>query len=72
MAATRNSNYYEVVWVHPEIPRMNAPLYSDGYQDELRAVDRDGCVVVPSGAGLGVAYDWTWIEKNRVQFREYS
>ena len=36
---------------------MNAPLYSDGYEDELRAVDKDGCVAVPSGAGLGVEYD---------------
>jgi L-alanine-DL-glutamate epimerase-like enolase superfamily enzyme len=72
MAATRNSNYYEVVWVHPEIPRMNAPLYKDGYEDELRAVDKDGCVAVPSGAGLGVEYDWAWIDKSRVGLIEYS
>jgi hypothetical protein len=51
---------------------MNAPLYSDGYEDELRAVDKEGCVSVPNGAGLGVEYDWAWIEKNRVGFREYK
>jgi L-alanine-DL-glutamate epimerase-like enolase superfamily enzyme len=66
MAATRNSNYYEVVWVHPEIAQMNAPLYRDGYQDELHAVDKGGCVSVPTGVGLGVEYDWAWIEKSRV------
>jgi L-alanine-DL-glutamate epimerase-like enolase superfamily enzyme len=72
MAATRNSNYYEMVWVHPQIPRMNVPLYADGYADELRAVDKDGCVTVPTGPGLGVQYDWPWIERNRTGFRSYG
>jgi hypothetical protein len=29
------------------------------------ALDADGCVPVPVGPGLGVTYDWEFIEKNR-------
>jgi L-alanine-DL-glutamate epimerase-like enolase superfamily enzyme len=71
MAATRNSNYYEVVWVHPQIPDSNAPIYQDGYQDGLYAIDQTGCVSVPHGPGLGIMYDWDWIEKHQVAHRAY-
>ena len=30
--------------------------------DELDAIDADGCVSIPDGPGLGVTYDWDWIE----------
>ncbi len=72
MAATRNSNYYELVWVHPDIPVSGAPLYKDGYEDGLYAIDHDGCVAVPEGPGLGVEYDWDRILAHRVGMREYS
>ena len=29
-----------------------------GYGDQLEDIDENGCVNVPTGAGLGVEYDW--------------
>jgi L-alanine-DL-glutamate epimerase-like enolase superfamily enzyme len=72
MAATRNSNYYEVVWVHPAIPNSWPPIYKDGYEDSLYAVDSEGCVTVPEGPGLGVEYDWDWIKAHQVGYREFA
>ena len=65
MAACRNSNYYEMVWVHPQVPNTGAPIYKDGYEDGLHAIDENGCVDVPGGPGLGVEYDWDFINKHR-------
>ena len=42
------------------------------YRDTLDAVDRDGCVPVPQGHGLGVEIDWDWVEKHRTGFVEYK
>lgn len=72
MAATRNSNYYEVVWVHPDIPVTAPPIYKDGYEDGLYAIDENGYVSVPEGPGLGVEYDWDWIMKHRTDGAEYA
>lgn len=72
MAATRNSNYYEVVWVHPAIPNSWPPIYQDGYADGLYAVDTEGCVAVPEGPGLGVQYDWDWIKAHQVGYRQFG
>lgn len=66
MASIRNTNYYEMALVHPKVPSVNAPLYADGYDDGLDAVDENGCVDVPQGQGLGVTYNWDLIKKNRV------
>ncbi|MGH7919455.1 MAG: enolase C-terminal domain-like protein [Candidatus Dormibacteraceae bacterium] len=62
MAAIRNTNYYEMGLVHPRITGAGAPIYADAYADGLDAVDAEGCVPVPTGPGLGVTYDWAWIE----------
>ena len=32
--------------------------------DQPDAVGKDGCVPVPDGPGLGVEYDWDFIERN--------
>jgi L-alanine-DL-glutamate epimerase-like enolase superfamily enzyme len=66
MAAMRNSNYYEMGLVHPKVPNMMPPVYKNGYKDELDSIDRSGCVEVPQGPGLGVEYDWEFIQKHRV------
>ena len=63
MAACRNSNYYEMVHVHPQVPNTSPPIYGDGYRDGLYAIDKDGCVSTPEGPGLGVEYDWESIKK---------
>ncbi len=72
MAAARNSNYYEMVWVHPDVPSTAPPIYKDGYEDGLYAIDSDGCVPVPEGPGLGVEYDWDFIMKHRTDGAEYT
>jgi L-alanine-DL-glutamate epimerase-like enolase superfamily enzyme len=65
MAAMRNSNYYEMALVHPTGAFTGAPIYKD-FKDGLDAIDREGCVSVPEGPGLGVEHDWEFINKNRV------
>ncbi len=63
MAAIRNTNYYEMGLVHPKVsPRSaHAPIYADGYTDDLRSIDEHGHVPVPTGPGLGVEIDWDWV-----------
>ncbi len=66
MAAMRNTNYYEMGLLHPAVPPMRAPVYADGYRDEIDAIDSNGCVQPPEGPGLGVEVDWEFIEKHKV------
>jgi L-alanine-DL-glutamate epimerase-like enolase superfamily enzyme len=68
MAATRNSNYYELGLVHPESPRPHteSPVYQGGYTDRIDTIDSDGTVGVPDGPGLGVDYDWEYVRENQV------
>jgi L-alanine-DL-glutamate epimerase-like enolase superfamily enzyme len=62
MAAIHNSNYYEMGLVHPKAPLVpQPPVYKDGYEDALGAIDEHGCVQLPQGPGLGVQYDWGFI-----------
>jgi L-alanine-DL-glutamate epimerase-like enolase superfamily enzyme len=67
MSAIRNSNYYEMVWVHPDVECLQTPpaICKDGYRDGLDVIDEDGCVPVPEGPGLGVELDWDFIKKHR-------
>jgi L-alanine-DL-glutamate epimerase-like enolase superfamily enzyme len=64
LAATRNSNYYELALVHPDADNPIPPVYKGGYSDALDTVDDRGRVSVPEGPGLGVDYDWEYIEAN--------
>jgi L-alanine-DL-glutamate epimerase-like enolase superfamily enzyme len=72
MAATRNTNYYEMALVHPDAPNTTPPVYAGDYEDEFESVDDEGCVAVPDGPGLGVEYDWECIEDNAVGRRVYE
>lgn len=65
MAATRNTNYYEVSLVHPDCENTVPPVYSGDYSDELDTVSSEGTVPVPDGPGLGIKYDWDYIEENK-------
>jgi len=65
IAATRNTNYYELALVHPECPNSTPPVHRGAYSDQLDAVSADGLVDVPSGPGIGVEYDWDFIEANQ-------
>ena len=66
MAATRNSNYYEMALVHPAAQLPAPPVYQGDYEDSLEAVEPDGTVAVPDDPGLGVTYDWDYIESEAV------
>jgi len=64
IAATRNTNYYEMALVHPDCGNTTPPVYASDYSDQLDAIDANGNVQVPDGPGLGVDYDWDYIEDN--------
>ena len=72
MAAIRNTNYYEMAIVHPDLPNTVPPVYAGGYTDELDTIDDDGTVGVPDGPGLGVEYDWEYILDHETSRREYE
>ncbi len=72
MASMRNTNYYEMGLLHPKVGPFGAPIYKDGYRDGLDAIDKNGCVDVPEGPGLGVEYDWDYINKRRTGSVEFK
>jgi L-alanine-DL-glutamate epimerase-like enolase superfamily enzyme len=73
MAAIRNTNYYEMGLVHPEWKgRLGSDPYAGDYEDGLRAVDDEGTVPVPDDPGLGVAFDWQFIEDRSVDRTIYD
>lgn len=66
MATLRNSNYYELGLVHPNVLHTKTPIYADNrWMDELDSVDENGCVDVPEGPGLGVELDWDFINAHK-------
>lgn len=72
IAATRNTNYYEMALVHPRIPCFTPPeLYVD-YQDTLTAVDSSGHVDVPQGNGLGAEINWDWVKAHTTSVVRYE
>lgn len=68
MASIRNTNYYELGLLDPELGNpVMPPVYAGDYVEDLSAVNPDdGCVAVPDGPGLGVSYDWEWIRAHEV------
>lgn len=71
MSAMRNSNFYELSLVAPGRRNPIPQVYACGYSDELEAIAPDGCFPVPTGAGLGVAYDWDRIRAGTVVMRHW-
>jgi len=68
MAASRNSNFYEVNLVHPKCNNpWSLPVYNCDYSDELNCIDTNGNVLVSNEPGLGVKYDWDYIYKKKLQ-----
>ena len=67
MAATPNTHFYEMALIGPAMRNTVPPVYMCGYSDQADALGTDGCVAVPDGPGLGVSYDWDFIERNRVK-----
>ena len=67
MGASRNSNFYEVNLLHPNCSNpWSLPIYLNNYSDEINCIDKNGNVAVPNFPGLGIEYDWDYIEKNKL------
>ncbi len=64
MAAAKNANYYEVVWVHPNIESFNPPIHKNMDVNTLGCIDNDGMLTVTDDPGFGVEYDWDFIARN--------
>lgn len=62
VGAIRNTNYYELAEVGPKLKNIIPPCYADGYKDELDSIDENGMIDIPNGPGLGVTYDWDWLD----------
>lgn len=72
LAGVKNANYYENVWVHPVMRHSEPPIHANVTITGLDCIDSDGCVSVPDGPGLGIEYDWGYIEKNMTGRDEVS
>jgi L-alanine-DL-glutamate epimerase-like enolase superfamily enzyme len=66
IAATRNTNYYEMALVHPDCEVViPSELYEGDYADGLETIDDDGTVSIPDGPGLGIEYNWDYIKDHQ-------
>ena len=65
MSALRNTHFYEMALIGPGMPNAIPPVYTSDYSDQPEDLASDGTVPVPRGPGLGVEYDWRYIEQNR-------
>ena len=72
MVACRNDNYYEMALVHPKVAYTKNQIYASDYRDGLDAIDSGGCVPLPEGDGLGVAYNWALIDRQRTGLRVFE
>ena len=73
MASLRNTNYYELGLVHPDVQHTKAPIYPERrWLDELDSVDAAGCVAVPERPGLGVELDWDYINAHKTGEMVYA
>ena len=65
-SAIRNTHLYEMALVGPGMQNVVPPVYNCGYSDQPGDLSDDGTVNVPNGLGLGVNYDWEFINKNQI------
>ena len=67
VGAIRNTNFYELAEVGPKLKNIIPPVYACAYKDELDSIDENGMIDIPNGPGLGVTYDWDWINAHTTQ-----
>jgi len=65
MSAIRNTNFFELGLVHPNVPSTKPPVYLN-YNDNLDGIDANGNVFAPEGPGIGVELDWDWINTHKL------
>ncbi len=66
MAAIRNANYYELTLCAPGVGNPQPPIYACDYNEDPEQVAADGTFPVPSKPGLGVEFDWDFINRNAI------
>ncbi len=71
VSAMRNTHFYEMALIGPDMPNLVPPVYRCGYDDQLTGLDADGTVPVPTGPGLGVDYDWDFILANKLDLHQF-
>ncbi len=64
MSSIRNTNFYELGLVHPNVKSTRHPLYA-GYNDDLDGIDGEGNVYAPEEPGIGVPIDWDWVKAHQ-------
>jgi L-alanine-DL-glutamate epimerase-like enolase superfamily enzyme len=64
LAVTKNASYYENVWVHPIMRNSEPPIYKNLQITGLDCIEEDGTIPIPEGPGLGVVYDWDYMESH--------
>jgi L-alanine-DL-glutamate epimerase-like enolase superfamily enzyme len=72
MSALRNTHFYEMALMGPGMPNAVPPAYVSDYSDHPEDLGKDGTVPVPTGPGLGVEYDWHYIEQHRTALFTYG
>ena len=72
IAALRNTHFDERALMGPGMANLVPPVYTCGYSDQPQDLGADGCVPVPDGPGLGVTYDWDYIEHNRTALMVFA
>ena len=72
MSALRNTHFYEMALIGPGMPNAVPPVYACEYSDQPEDLGADGTVPVPDGPGLGVDYDWAYIEQHRTAHFVYG
>lgn len=73
LAAIKNTNFYEMGLVHPEVPGLTPPVFADPrWWDTLDVVDSEGCVAVPSEPGLGATIAWDFVRAHEVGTTVYE
>jgi L-alanine-DL-glutamate epimerase-like enolase superfamily enzyme len=73
VAAMRNTHFYELALIGPGMPNIVPPVYTCGYDDQPSAIRKDGGgVPVPDGPGLGVSYDWDFIERQKTAHHSFK
>ena len=65
MSAIRNTNFYELGLVHPNLKTTRGESYID-FNDDLDGIDKDGNVWASDGNGIGVDLNWEWINSHKI------
>jgi L-alanine-DL-glutamate epimerase-like enolase superfamily enzyme len=72
ISAIRNTHMYEMALMGPNMPNITPPVYTCGYSDHPQDLPTNGQVPVPQGPGLGVTYDWNFINAHQTTAQTFK